>query len=97
MSRFKAVIFDLDGTLYRPETLRRAMLLRLLHAHAVRPLRGLRTARVLRAYRNAQEHLRNAAIALIRLAGWQNVAAACRFYAARPKQAIRSVNPGRTE
>jgi hypothetical protein len=41
--------------------------------------------------------LRNAAIGLTRLSGWQNVAAACRFFAARPRQAIRCVNGNRTE
>lgn len=41
--------------------------------------------------------LRNVAIALMRLAGWQNIAAACRFYAAKPRQAIRWVNLNRTE
>jgi predicted transposase YbfD/YdcC len=41
--------------------------------------------------------LRNAAISVMRLAGWSSIAAACRFYAARPKQAIRSVYGNRTE
>jgi HAD superfamily hydrolase (TIGR01509 family) len=54
----KAVIFDVDGTLYRQGPLRLAMLWRLLRAHAVSPLRGLRTFRVLSAYRSAQEQLR---------------------------------------
>jgi FMN phosphatase YigB (HAD superfamily) len=54
----KAIIFDLDGTLYQQAPVRRTMLLRLLRAHATRPLSGLRTLRVLRAYRQAQEHLR---------------------------------------
>jgi FMN phosphatase YigB (HAD superfamily) len=63
LSLLKAVIFDLDGTLYRQGPLRRAMLFRLLRAYATRPLLGLRTVRVLAAYRNAQEHLRTAATA----------------------------------
>jgi HAD superfamily hydrolase (TIGR01509 family) len=54
----KAIVFDLDGTLYRQDSLRRAMLLRLLRAHATRPLSGLQTFRVLGAYRRAQERLR---------------------------------------
>jgi HAD superfamily hydrolase (TIGR01509 family) len=58
LSKAKAVIFDLDGTLYRQDALRRAMLLRLARAHALHPITGLRTARVIAAYRRAQEHLR---------------------------------------
>jgi len=57
-ARLKAVVFDVDGTLYRQGRLRRAMARRLLLAHAARPLHGLRTFRVLSAYRKAQEHLR---------------------------------------
>jgi phosphoglycolate phosphatase/putative hydrolase of the HAD superfamily len=54
----KAVIFDLDGTLYLQDVLRRAMLVRLVRAHAMRPVAGVRTARILTAYRKAQEALR---------------------------------------
>src|SRR6266852_2646025 len=54
----KAIIFDVDGTLYCQDSLRLAMLRRLLQAHATRPLSGLRTFRVLGAYRRAQEYLR---------------------------------------
>jgi FMN phosphatase YigB (HAD superfamily) len=61
LSRLKAVIFDLDGTLYRQGPLRRAMLFHLLRAYAARPLLGLRTVRVLGAYRSAQEYLRQSA------------------------------------
>jgi HAD superfamily hydrolase (TIGR01509 family) len=60
LARLKAVVFDVDGTLYRQAPLRRAMALRLLRAHLFRPLRGLRTLRVIGAYRRAQEHLRDA-------------------------------------
>jgi putative hydrolase of the HAD superfamily len=56
--RVKAVIFDVDGTLYRQAPLRRAMAVRLLRAHLLHPIRGLGTMRALSAYRNAQEHLR---------------------------------------
>src|SRR5260221_9595714 len=59
----KAVVFDIDGTLYRQDVLRRTMLVRLLRAHVTHPVRGWRTARVLQAYRRAQEHLRAAAVA----------------------------------
>jgi FMN phosphatase YigB (HAD superfamily) len=58
VSRLRAVIFDLDGTLYRQGPLRRAMALRLLRAHVVRPAAGLRTMRTIAAYRRAQEELR---------------------------------------
>jgi len=39
------------------------MLVQLIRAHATRPVRGLRTARVLQAYRRAQEDLRAAGVA----------------------------------
>jgi putative hydrolase of the HAD superfamily len=57
-SQLKVVVFDVDGTLYRQGPLRRAMLLRLLRWTLVRPIKGLRTFRVLQAYRHAQEELR---------------------------------------
>jgi FMN phosphatase YigB (HAD superfamily) len=57
----KALVFDIDGTLYRQGPLRRAMLGRLASVHAVQPVRGWQTLRVLRAYRHAQEELRSSA------------------------------------
>jgi HAD superfamily hydrolase (TIGR01549 family) len=57
-STVRAILFDLDGTLYRQSQLRRMMLLRLLRGHVLHPLRGARTFRALEAYRRAQEHLR---------------------------------------
>jgi len=57
----KAIIFDLDGTLYQQGRLRRAMLLRLLRAHVLHPVQGVRTMRLLAAYRQTQEVLRQAA------------------------------------
>jgi FMN phosphatase YigB (HAD superfamily) len=54
----KAVIFDVDGTLYRQAPLRRAMARRLLRAHLFHPGRGMQTIRALAAYRRAQEELR---------------------------------------
>jgi FMN phosphatase YigB (HAD superfamily) len=54
----EALIFDVDGTLYRQAALRRRMLVRLLSTHVWRPRRGLTTMRVLSAYRKAQETLR---------------------------------------
>src|SRR5690349_20196073 len=56
----RAVLFDLDGTLYRQAPVRSAMALELLSL----PLSGLRAAprrwRALQAYRGAQEALRGA-------------------------------------
>jgi putative hydrolase of the HAD superfamily len=54
----EAVIFDVDGTLYRQDSLRRAMAMRLIRAHALRPLTGWRAMKVIGAYRRAQEKLR---------------------------------------
>jgi FMN phosphatase YigB (HAD superfamily) len=59
--QLKAVVFDVDGTLYRQGPLRRAMLVELLRFAALRPLEGLKTFRVLQAYRDAQEDLRTMA------------------------------------
>jgi HAD superfamily hydrolase (TIGR01549 family) len=58
----RALIFDVDGTLYRQGPLRRAMLMRLLAMAAAHPSRGWQTLRVLRAYRRAQEALRVAPV-----------------------------------
>ncbi len=54
-----AVIFDVDGTLYRQSTLRRAMLFRLLRAHVLHPREAVATFRILWSYRAAHEQLRN--------------------------------------
>lgn len=56
----KAIIFDIDGTLYRQSPIRRAMLVRLAALLVAQPRRGAQTLRVLRAYRRAQEVLRSA-------------------------------------
>ena len=61
-TRLKAIVFDVDGTLYAQAGLRRAMLLRLLRAHLVRPWQGISTFRILGAYRRAQELLRESPI-----------------------------------
>jgi HAD superfamily hydrolase (TIGR01509 family) len=58
LGRVKAVVFDVDGTLYRQGPLRRAMAGRLLRAHLLHPRRGRQTLRALSAYRRAQEELR---------------------------------------
>jgi len=54
----KALIFDVDGTLYEQGPVRRAILYRILRAHRTSPVQGLRTLRTLYAYRKAQEVLR---------------------------------------
>jgi HAD superfamily hydrolase (TIGR01509 family) len=54
-----AVIFDVDGTLYRQSTLRRAMLFRLLRAHVLHPPEAVATFRILWSFRAAHEQLRN--------------------------------------
>src|SRR5262249_29424324 len=58
VSLLRALIFDVDGTLYRQLPVRRRMLWRLLRAHVNQPTQGLLTLRVLRAYRQAHEALR---------------------------------------
>ena len=55
----RAIVFDVDGTLYRQGPVRLAMFVRLIQAHFRRPLAGLRTLRWLQAYRKAQERLRH--------------------------------------
>jgi FMN phosphatase YigB (HAD superfamily) len=58
--RLTAIVFDIDGTMYRQGQLRRAMLARLVGAHAAHPIVGWHTLHALRAYRQAQERLRGA-------------------------------------
>lgn len=54
----RAILLDVDGTLYDQRRLRRAMLGRLLRFTAGSPRAGTRVLRALRAYRHAQERLR---------------------------------------
>jgi len=58
----KAVILDVDGTMYRQGPVRRAMFWRLLRACIGHPAQGVKTLRALRAYRKAQD--------VLRIAGW---------------------------
>ena len=62
-ARWKALIFDVDGTLYHQAPVRRAMLRRLLRAYLTDPLQGFSTLRALRSYRHAQEELRHGPLA----------------------------------
>jgi len=56
----KALIFDVDGTLYKQAPARRAMLYRILRANLTSPAQGLVTLKALYSYRKAHEKLRNA-------------------------------------
>ena len=55
----KALVFDVDGTLYRQGRLRRKIAYRLARAVAQSPAEGLQALRAIRAYRRAQETLRS--------------------------------------
>src|SRR6185436_20787980 len=57
----KAVVLDVDGTLYQQGPVRRGMMGRLARAHWRRPKSGLDATRILSAYRRAQESLRSSA------------------------------------
>ena len=58
IAALRAVIFDVDGTLYRQAPLRRRLALALVRAYVTSPAEGLAVARSLAAYRWAQEQLR---------------------------------------
>jgi HAD superfamily hydrolase (TIGR01549 family) len=62
-SRIRAVLFDLDGTLYRQRPLRVLMAMELATLPLSGPMRALKRLRALSAYRRAQEHLRAQAAA----------------------------------
>jgi HAD superfamily hydrolase (TIGR01509 family) len=66
--KLEAIIVDVDGTLYRQDSLRTGMIKRLIRAHLTSPRLGVRTFQILRAYRREQEYLRT-------LAPSENVAA----------------------
>jgi putative hydrolase of the HAD superfamily len=57
--RIRAVLFDLDGTLYRQSLMRAAMALELLAAGVWQPWQAARRWRALRTFREAQELLRS--------------------------------------
>ena len=54
----RAVVFDVDGTLYRQKPLRYLMVARILATLAVRPRRTRRDIHIIKHYRDAQEYLR---------------------------------------
>ena len=59
VDRLKALIFDVDGTLYEQAPVRRAMLYRILRANLNSPIQGMMTLQALRSYRKAHEELRH--------------------------------------
>lgn len=77
--RVRAILFDVDGTLYRHTHVRQVMIWRLLRAFAGNPRQGLRTLSAIRAYRHAQEQLRRRPPSALTLADQQlhHAAAAC--------------------
>ena len=54
----RAVVFDVDGTLYHQKPVQRGMLIRLMLGHLACPWRGPRTLKALSTYRKGQEALR---------------------------------------
>ncbi len=56
--RIRAVLFDLDGTLYRQSPVRRRMALEMMTLPLLRPAAAAGIIRALRSYRHAQEELR---------------------------------------
>jgi FMN phosphatase YigB (HAD superfamily) len=58
LSNVKALLFDVDGTLYRHSPVRRRILALLAHEYCLRPAAGWRVIRALQAYRRAQEKMR---------------------------------------
>ena len=61
-TKLRAVLFDLDGTLYRQTRLRLLMALELATLPLDGPLKAAGRLRALKGYRDAQERLRGMAI-----------------------------------
>lgn len=78
LSGLQAIAFDLDGTLYHHGAVRRRVATELLALLSRRPGVGLRTVRVLRAYRAALDDLRRGGTARPDLRGEQARLAAAR-------------------
>lgn len=55
----KGIVTDVDGTLYRQHYVRMCVVAQLFAAHVTKPVPGWKALRAIRAYRKAQEHLRN--------------------------------------
>lgn len=58
LPELRAILFDVDGTLYHQKPVQKGMLRRIARAHALRPWRGWRLVKGLQAYRRSQETLR---------------------------------------
>jgi putative hydrolase of the HAD superfamily len=58
VKRWRAVVLDVDGTMYSQSSVRRHVAVRLAGFALRHPALGLRTVRCLRAFRQAQEQLR---------------------------------------
>ena len=58
LKRWKAVVLDVDGTMYSQSSVRRHMAVRVAGFTLQHPVLGLRTVRCLRAFRQAQEEIR---------------------------------------
>ena len=54
----RALVFDVDGTLYELNRVRRSVIYRFVKANLLTPSQGLLTARAILAYRKAQETMR---------------------------------------
>lgn len=54
----RALIFDVDGTLYRQKPVQRLMLKKLLSSAFTDPFKGVKTLKILSTFRKSQEHLR---------------------------------------
>lgn len=74
----KAIVFDLDGTLYDQTPVRLGMMWRLLAFTCRHPKAGLEAMRVLRAFRDAQERLRHVTGSVAAIAEAQAEEAAAR-------------------
>jgi HAD superfamily hydrolase (TIGR01509 family) len=79
----RALVFDVDGTLYNQRMVRMLMLRRLLLATVRSPRTGFRALRVLGAYRRAQEILRHDQ-SLTRACTREQLAVACAATGASP-------------
>ncbi len=69
VDRLRALIFDVDGTLYEQAPVRRIMLYRILRANLTSPRQGMITLQALRSYRKAHEELRHSLLTPARLQG----------------------------
>lgn len=62
IGKYKAIVFDIDGTMYYHLPVRIISLLSIVLAHLFRPLCLLRVLRIIKAFRSKQEYLREATL-----------------------------------